>query len=208
MSKKEHRVKPGVEIVEAEPASNQSESATGSTPETTPSPPASNADAEAPPGPQQIEELKAKAAKADEHWERVLRVTADLENFRKRAARERQDAIKFANESLLARLIPALDNFDMALAAANNAENNSMDSLKTGIAMVYNQLKAALTEAGLEEIDATNQPFDPKLHEAVSQQETAEVPEGQVVRQLRKGYRLRDRLLRPASVVVAKKPAA
>jgi len=206
MSKKEHRVKSDVEIVESERAGN--ESAPGSAPDAAPTPQPSNATAEALPGSQQIEELKAKATKADEHWDRLLRVTADLENFKKRATRERQDAIKFANESLLARLIPALDNFDMALAAANNAEGNSVESLKTGIAMVYSQLKAALTEAGLEEIDATNQPFDPKLHEAVSQQETAEVPEGQVVRQLRKGYRLRDRLLRPASVVVAKKPAA
>ncbi len=157
---------------------------------------------------EQIEALKARAAKADEHWDRLLRTTADLENFKKRAARERQDAIRFANASLLEKLIPALDNFDMALAAANNVEGNSLESLKTGIAMVHNQLKSALTEAGLEEIDATNQPFDPNLHEAVSQQESADAPEGQVLQQLRKGYRLRDRLLRPASVVVARKPSA
>ncbi len=166
------------------------------------------APAEAPLTPQQIEELKLKAAKADEHWERVLRATADLENFKKRAARERQEAIKFANASLLEKLIPALDNLEMALAAANNAEIHSMESLKTGIAMIYNQLKAALTDTGLEEIDATNQPFDPNLHEAVSHQESADVPEGQVLQQLRKGYKLRERLIRPASVVVARKPDA
>jgi molecular chaperone GrpE len=73
--------------------------------------------------------------------------------------------------------------------------------------MVHQQLKSALAEAGLEEIDAQNKTFDPNLHEAVSEQETAETSEGQVVQQLRKGYKLRDRLLRPASVVVAKKPA-
>ena len=164
--------------------------------------------ADAPLTPQQIEELKLKAAKADEHWDRLLRTTADLENFKKRAARERQEAIKFANASLLEKLIPALDNFDMALAAANNAESHSMESLKTGIAMIYNQLKAALADTGLEEIDATNQPFDPNLHEAVSHQESADVPEGQVLQQLRKGYKLRERLIRPASVVVARKPDA
>ncbi len=157
---------------------------------------------------EQIEALKARAAKADEHWDRLLRTTADLENFKKRAARERQDAIRFANSSLLEKLIPALDNFDMALAAAHNVEGNSLESLKTGIAIVHNQLKSVLTEAGLEEIDATNQPFDPNLHEAVSQRESADAPEGQVLQQLRKGYRLRDRLLRPASVVVARKPSA
>ena len=166
------------------------------------------APAEAPLTPQQIEELKLKAAKADEHWERVLRATADLENFKKRAARERQEAIKFANASLLEKLIPALDNLDMALAAANNAESHSLESLKTGLAMIYNQLKSALAETGLEEIDATNQPFDPNLHEAVSHQDSAELPEGQVLQQLRKGYKLRERLIRPASVVVARKPAA
>src|SRR5439155_22187284 len=135
---------------------------------------------------------------ADEQCDQLLRLAADLDNFRKRAARERQEAIKFANESLLARLIPALDNFDMALAAAGNAEGNALESLKTGITMVYQQLRGALAEAGLEEIDATGQPFNPNLHEAISQQESAEAPEGQVLQQLRKGYKLRDRLLRPA----------
>ncbi len=164
--------------------------------------------AETPLTPQEIEDLKQKAAKADEHWERLLRTTADLENFKKRAARERQEAIRFANASLLEKLVPALDNFDMALAAANNAEPHSLESLKTGITMIYQQLKAALLDAGLEEIDATNQPFDPNLHEAVSHQDSAELPEGQVLQQLRKGYKLRERLLRPASVVVARKPPA
>jgi len=162
----------------------------------------------APLTPHQIEELKTKAAKADEHWERLLRTAADLENFKKRAARERQEATRFANASLLEKLIPALDNFDMALAAANNAEGNTVESLKTGIAMIHTQLKSALAEAGLEEINAQDQPFDPNLHEAVSQEESEDVPEGHVVRQLRKGYRLRERLLRPASVIVARKPAA
>jgi molecular chaperone GrpE len=157
--------------------------------------------------PEQIEELKAKAAKADEHWDRLLRTTADLENFKKRAARERQEAIRFANAALLEKLIPALDNFDMAVAAANDPEGNPVESLKTGITMIHSQLKSALAEAGLEEIDAANQPFDPNLHEAVSQEESMEAPEGHVLRQLRKGYKLRDRLIRPASVVVARKPA-
>jgi len=73
--------------------------------------------------------------------------------------------------------------------------------------MIFQQLKKALTEFGLEEVDAAGQKFDPNLHEAVSQQETPDVPEGEVLQQLRKGYKLRDRLLRPATVVVAKKPA-
>jgi molecular chaperone GrpE len=158
---------------------------------------------------EQLAELKERAAKADEHWERLLRTTADFDNFKKRAAREKQDAIKFANESLFQKLIPVLDNFDMALAAAQtSAKDEAVQSLQTGVNMIYQQLKTALTDAGLEELDAAGKPFDPNLHEAVSQKETAEVPEGQVVQQLRKGYKFRERLLRPATVVVAKHPAA
>ena len=158
--------------------------------------------------PEQLEALKERAAKADEHWERLLRTAADLENFKKRAAREKQEAIKFANESLLRKLIPVLDHFDMALSATQNSLAQDVQSLQSGVAMVYQQLKNALLESGLEEVDATGKTFDPNLHEAVSQQETADVPEGQVVQQLRKGYKFRERLLRPASVVVAKAPVA
>jgi molecular chaperone GrpE len=158
--------------------------------------------------PEQLEELKARAAKADEHWERLLRTTADFDNFKKRAAREKQEAIRFANEALIEKLVPVLDNFEMAINAAKAAGNETAQSMQTGITMIQQQLKAALVEAGLEEIDAAGQKFDPNWHEAVSQQETTEVPEGHVVQQLRKGYKLRERLLRPATVVVAKQPAA
>jgi molecular chaperone GrpE len=157
--------------------------------------------------PEQLEELKQRAAKADENWERLLRTTADFDNFKKRAAREKQDAIKFANENLLQKLIPVLDTFDMALAATQNGKTEAVQSLQTGVNMVYQQLRTALLDAGLEEVDATGKPFDPNLHEAVSQQETSDAPEGQVVQQLRKGYKLRDRLLRPATVIIARHPA-
>jgi molecular chaperone GrpE len=155
-----------------------------------------------------IAELKSQAAKAREHWDLLLRTTADFDNFRKRAARERQDAIKFANESLLQKLIPVLDNFDMAIAAGGDSKDEAVRSLQAGVNMILSQFRTALTEAGLEEIDATGKKFDPNFHEAVSQQETTDVPEGHVVQQLRKGYKLRERLLRPASVIVAKKPVA
>lgn len=157
---------------------------------------------------EQLEELKARAAKTDEHWDRLLRTTADFDNFKKRAAREKQDAIRFANQALIEKLVPVLDNFDMALAAAQTNSTDAAQSLQTGVAMIYQQLKSTLAEAGLEEVNAAGQKFDPTWHEAVSQQETTEAPEGHVVQQLRKGYKLRDRLLRPASVIVAKQPAA
>lgn len=157
--------------------------------------------------PEQFEELKGRAEKSDDHWARLLRTTADFDNFKKRAAREKQDAIRYANEALLEKLVPVLDNFDAALSAAQTSSAGGAQSLQTGVAMIFQQLKKALTESGLEEVDAAGQKFDPNLHEAVSQQETADVAEGEVLQQLRKGYKLRDRLLRPATVVVAKKPA-
>lgn len=156
--------------------------------------------------PEQLEELKSRAAKADEHWERLLRTTADFDNFKKRSARERTDAVQFANAALIQKLLPILDSFEMALAAAQTVKDEKTASLQAGIVMVQSQLKNALVEAGLEEIDAAGKAFDPALHEAVSEQETANVNEGQVVQQIRKGYKLRERLLRPAAVVVAKKP--
>jgi molecular chaperone GrpE len=161
------------------------------------------------PTPEQIEDLKARAGCADENWERLLRTTADFDNFKKRAAREREEAVKFANESLIKKLVTVLDNFDMALAAAGQRQPaDAGQSLQAGVAMIQQQLRGVLLEAGLEELDAAGKEFDPKWHEAVAQQDSADVPEGRVLQQLRKGYKLRDRLIRPATVVVARKPAA
>ena len=160
--------------------------------------------------PDRLEELKARAAKADENWDRLLRTAADFDNFKKRAARERSEAAQSANAALLQKLLPVLDHFEMAQSAAQSAEvpQGGMASLQAGIAMIQQQLKGILAETGLEEINAAGKPFDPMLHEAVSQMESNDVPEGWVLQQIRKGYKLRDRLLRPAAVVVAKKPSA
>jgi molecular chaperone GrpE len=159
--------------------------------------------------PEQLEDLKARAAKADEYWDRLLRTAADLENFKKRAARERSEAAQGAAAALIQRILPVLDHFEMAQSATRTAETpaGGIASLQAGVAMIQQQLKNTLAESGLEEIDASGKVFDPTWHEAVSQLETADVPEGHVVQQLRKGYKLRDRLLRPATVVVARKPA-
>lgn len=157
--------------------------------------------------PEQLAELQNRAAKADENWERLLRTTADFDNFKKRAAREKIEAAQYATFSLLQKVLPVLDNFEMALAAAQNAKDGKLASLQSGVLMIQQQLKNVLVETGLEEIDATGQPFDPNFHEAVSQQESADIAEGRVLQQLRKGYKFKDRLLRPATVIVAKKPA-
>ena len=160
--------------------------------------------------PEQLTELQSRAAKADEHWDRLLRTAADLENFKKRAARERHEVAQSSAAALIQKLLPVLDHFEMAQTAAQTTEvpQGGIASLQDGIAMIQQQLKSILTEAGLEEVNANGQPFDPAVHEAVMQMETPDAPEGQVVQQIRKGYKLRDLLLRPAAVVVAKKPSA
>jgi molecular chaperone GrpE len=156
-----------------------------------------------PPTPKELKELRQQAAKAEEFYDRLQRQVAGADNLRKRLAKEKQDAIRYANESLIEQLLPTMDSFEMAMAAVRNADDSTIDSLKTGIEMVHTLLKRTLEEVGLVEIDATGQAFDPSQHEAVSRRKTDGADEGTVLEQTRKGYRLRDRLLRAASVVVA-----
>jgi len=132
----------------------------------------------------------------------ALRSQADIENFRKRAAREKDDAIKYSNVSFLERLIPILDSFELGLSAARADSEDS--PIFVGMQMVSRQLSDFLAELGVQTIDATGTKFDPNIHEAIAQEENPEVEEGTVIRQLRKGYKLKDRLLRPANVVVSK----
>lgn len=153
----------------------------------------------------ELAQLRAEAAKAQE---RYLRTAADFDNFKKRAARERQEAGRNAQEALLSKVIPVLDNFEMALAAVDGAPGATVESLRTGVAMIHSQLKTVLGEVGLEAIDAVGQTFDPNWHEAVAQAESSEVSDGQVLQQVMRGYKFRDRLVRPARVVVARSPSA
>lgn len=132
----------------------------------------------------------------------ALRSQADFENFRKRAAREKEDAVKYANASFLERLIPILDNFELGLNAARGSAADS--PILAGMDMVAKQLNDFLLSSGVEPVNGEGQAFDPNLHEAVAHEESATIAEGVVVRQLRRGYKLRDRLLRPATVVVSK----
>lgn len=155
--------------------------------------------------PEQVAELKTAAERGAEAQERFIRLYADFENFKKRAQRERDEARRAATESVVTRILPVIDTFEMALQAAQ-MPGTTVETLKAGVSMIHGQLRGVLGELGVEEVSALGQVFDPSLHEAVSQQETDSVPEGQVVQQLRKGYRCRDRLLRPASVVVARAP--
>ena len=154
----------------------------------------------------QVEEWRTAAERLVEANERHLRLYADFENFKKRAQRERDETRRAAIESVLGRLLPVVDTFEMAMVAAQ-MPGTSVETLRAGVQMIQGQLRGVLGEFGVEEIDATGKPFDPLMHEAVSQQETADVPEGHVVQQMRRGYRCRERLLRAASVVVARPPA-
>ncbi|MFY7818495.1 MAG: nucleotide exchange factor GrpE [Akkermansiaceae bacterium] len=131
----------------------------------------------------------------------AVRTAADFDNFRKRVAREREEAVRFGNQDLLEQLIPILDNFEMGMLAASS-DTSSM--IYIGLDMVRKQFNEFLAQQGVEEIAALHAAFDPNLHEAVSEEETIEHAAGTVVRVLRRGFRLRDRLLRPANVVVAK----
>ncbi|WP_193213361.1 nucleotide exchange factor GrpE [Luteolibacter marinus] len=133
--------------------------------------------------------------------ELAVRTAADLDNFRKRSAREREDAIRYANQSLLEELLPVIDNFEMGMQAASQ-DKSSM--IYVGMDMVRRQLNDFLGSQGVTEIAADGQMFDPNVHEAVSQEESAGADEGRVLRVHRRGFMLRDRLLRPATVVVAK----
>lgn len=131
----------------------------------------------------------------------ALRTQADFENYKKRAARERDDAMKYANTSLLERLVAIVDNFELGLSAAR--EEGESSPVFAGMSMVFKQLSDFLTENGLQPIDAVGGKFDPNLHEAIGHEPSKDVPEGDVLRQTRRGYRLKDRLLRPAAVVVS-----
>jgi len=135
----------------------------------------------------------------------ALRSQADFENFKKRAAREKEDAIKYANTSLLERLVAIVDNFELGLSAAR-AEGEQSPIL-AGMGMVLKQLTDFLADNGLQPINAEGQKFDPNLHEAIAHEASNEFSEGTVVRQTRRGYRMKDRLLRPSSVVVSSGPA-
>ncbi len=147
------------------------------------------------------ETLEAEAAK----WKEVsLRTAAEMDNLRKRTAREREEAIRYANQRLLEELLPVIDNFEMGMQAASQ-DTKSM--IYIGMDMVRRQLADFLASQGVEEIPADGA-FDPNLHDAVSQEVSPGVEEGHIVRVARRGFRLRDRLLRPASVIVSKAPGS
>jgi len=150
----------------------------------------------------QLAELTKKIA---ELQDKLLRTQADFDNYRKRMAREKEEAVKYANADLLETILPVVDNFELGLQAAENAADAK--SILLGMQMVKTQLQRFLADCGVTEVESVGKKFDPHLHDALSQQESAEHEDGTIISQQRKGYKLKDRLLRPAAVIVTHKPA-
>ena len=168
-------------------------------PSTSEGPPAANpAGSEAPP----LDPLEAARAEAQKNREQLLRVAADFDNFKKRSRRELGDAVKVAREDLLRDLLPVFDNLERASLHAGTATDTK--ALADGISMVQRQFLDVLGRLGIERVASVGQPFDPAVHEAVQHLETDEFPPGAVANELQAGYRMGDRVLRPAMVVVAK----
>jgi molecular chaperone GrpE len=147
-------------------------------------------------------ELALAKAQAAENYDRYVRTMADLDNFRRRTVREKEELRQFAASRVLEDLLPVLDNLSLGLTAAKQP-GADLKTLTGGVDMVLQQLKAALASHGLKEISPAGQPFDPHLHEAISHQPSAEVPEEHVLAVVRTGFALNGRLLRPAAVVVS-----
>lgn len=141
-----------------------------------------------------------KAAAAVES-ERYIRLMAEFQNYRKRAAREKADTLQYANEKIIGELLPVMDNFERALAT----ETDDIEAYAKGMQLIFGQLKKTLENAGLEEIKAMDEVFDPKLHSAVLAETVEDKEDGVITQVLQKGYKLRDKVIRPSMVVVNKK---
>lgn len=138
----------------------------------------------------------------DEAQDKLLRLAADFENYKKRMIRDRESYFKYAEESLLKELLPSIDNLERALAHQNGDE--TPNAMREGVDLTLKALLAATAKFGLAAIESVGQPFDPNLHEALAMEESADAPPQTVLREFEKGYFYKDRLLRAAKVVVAR----
>ena len=145
------------------------------------------------------EEEAKKAEEAES--ERYMRLMAEFQNFKKRAAREKSDIHAYANEKIVGELLPVLDNFERAL----DAEGGDLEAYAKGMQLIFEQLKTALENAGLEEIKAMDETFDPNVHNAVMTDNLEDKEDGTITKVLQKGYKLKDKVIRPSMVAVNKK---
>jgi molecular chaperone GrpE len=146
-------------------------------------------------------ELQKLKAERDALLDRLARAQAEFENARRRAAKEQQDFREFATADAIKTLLPVIDSFERALRAKSEGGD-----FRSGVELIYKQLQDALAKVGVRAIPAKGEPFDPRYHEAIEMVETSEAPDHEVLEELQRGYKLKDRLLRPAMVKVAKNP--
>ena len=150
-------------------------------------------------------EIEAARTEASNNWDLYLRERADLENARKRHLRDKEEALRFANDRLLKEMIPVLDNLERAVSHAEQSDDSNQGLLE-GVNMTINQFRKALEDFGVKPINAVGEPFDPNMHQAMGQVESAEQAPNTVVTEFQRGYLLHNRLLRPSLVMVAKAP--
>lgn len=197
--------KPEAPPIEAAPAGDDASPTTQSEPvndqEPDPKPEPAPAETPEPAADTRVEQL---ASQLEEANSRHLRLAADFENYKKRVRQEQLDTMKYAAATVAERLLPALDDADRALSHVPDGVDENW--LK-GVRLTFQKLEEVLASVGVERIEALGAPFDPKLHEAVGSEETSKHPEDTVIAELRAGYKMHDRVLRPALVKVARPPA-
>jgi len=147
-------------------------------------------------------QLKDAIRESEEIMDKYLRVSADLENYKKRASREMDDLRKYANQSLVKDLLPVLDNLELAVKSSKETENGD-DHLIDGVELIRKEILKVFEKFNIQQIDALGKAFDPRFHEAVMREETSKYNENTVINELQKGYLMHDRLVRPSMVVVA-----
>ncbi len=164
---------------------------------------------EAAPAPEEVSDLAQlqkklaeKTSEAQEHYDRLLRCAAEMENLKKRQEKERADLVQFANENLCKELLPVLDNLERALEHGRQFEGPQ--ALMEGLELVHQNFLKTLSKYGVTPIDSVGQPFDPAFHHAVMEEEAPELADQTVTKELQKGYLMQTRLLRPAMVVVSR----
>lgn len=161
--------------------------------------------------PTEVDQLKKEVAEARaeaaETYDRLLRLSAEFENYKKRMQRQAEDHRKYANESIIKDLLSVVDNLERAVNASQQSGSEADACMLEGLEMTLNEIRKVLKKYHVEPVEAVGQPFDPTYHEAVMQQPSEDHPDNTVIQEMQKGYMLHDRLIRPAMVVVAKAPA-
>ncbi len=150
---------------------------------------------------------ESSAAEVSQLKDQLLRLQADFENFRRRSLKEREEAFQYGHENLVKELLPTVDNLERAIESARGSGSGDLQGLLQGVELVLRELRGVFEKHGVAEVEADGKPFDPSVHEAMAQLPDGSVAPGTVVQVYEKGYRLRDRLLRPSRVVVSRAPA-